>query len=78
MLAVPVQSETTFGAGRPKVLFEFAMLPNGGANRPYDITPDGGLLIIRSDPAQDGDGAPSNLILVQNWTEELKRLVPTK
>ena len=41
MLAVPVQSETTFGEGRPKVLFKLAMLSNDGANRPYDITPDG-------------------------------------
>jgi hypothetical protein len=76
MLAVPVQSETTFGEGRPKVLFEFAMLANGGGNRPYDITPDGRFLIIRSDPAQDGNGALSNIIVVQNWFEELKRLVP--
>jgi eukaryotic-like serine/threonine-protein kinase len=78
MLAVPVQSATTFGEGRPKELFKFAMLSNSGANRPYDITKDGRFFIIRRDPAQDGDGAPSNLILVQNWTEELKRLVPTK
>ena len=65
MLAVTVQSETTFGEGRPKVLFKFGMLSNSGANRPYDITRDGQFIIIRSDPVQNGDGAPSNLILVQ-------------
>jgi hypothetical protein len=34
-------------------------------------------LIIRSGQAEAG-GIASNMIVVQNWTEELKRLVPTK
>ena len=77
MLAVPVQSGTTLVAGRPQVLFEFAMLATGGGARPYDIAPDGRFLIIRSGQAEAGGGTASNLILVQNWFEELKRLVPT-
>ena len=76
MFAVPVQPGTTLVAGRPQVLFEFAMLLSGGGDRPYDIAPDGRFLIIRSGQAEAGGGAASNLILVQNWTEELKRLVP--
>jgi eukaryotic-like serine/threonine-protein kinase len=76
MLAVPVQSGTTFVAGRPKVLFEFAMITNTGGNRPYDVGPDGRFFIIRGDPAEDGAGTLSNLIVVQNWFEELKRVVP--
>ena len=78
MLVVPVQPGTTLVAGRPQVLFEFAMLANSGGNRPYDIAPDGRFLIIRSGQAEAGGGTASNMILVQNWTEELKRLVPTK
>ena len=79
MLAVPVQSGTTLAAGRPQALFEFAnMLPNAGGSRPYDIAPDGRFLIIRSGQAEAGGGTASNMVLVQNWTEELKRLVPTK
>ena len=77
MFAVPVQSGTTLVAGRPQVLFEFAMLAHAGGNRPYDIAPDGRFLIIRSGQAEAGGGTASNLILVQNWFEELKRLVPT-
>jgi hypothetical protein len=53
------------------------MTPIGGT-RAYDIAPDGRFLIIRSGQAQAAGGAPSNIILVQNWFEELKRLVPTK
>ena len=78
MLAVPVQSGTTLVAGRPQVLFEFAMSPPIGGARPYDIAPDGRFLIIRSGQAETGRGTAPNLIVVQNWFEELKRLVPTK
>jgi len=78
MFAVPVQSGTTLVAGRPQVLFEYAMqVPAGGA-RPYDIAPDGRFFIIRSGQADAVGATASNLIVVQNWFEELKRLVPTK
>jgi Tol biopolymer transport system component len=76
MLAVPVQSGTTLVAGRPQVLFEFAMLPVTGGNRPWDLAPDGRFVIIGSGQAEAGGSAPANLILVQHWFEELKRLVP--
>jgi eukaryotic-like serine/threonine-protein kinase len=76
MSAVAVQSATTLVAGRPQVLFELAMLVQAGGNRPYDIGPDGRFVIIRNAQG-DTDSAPaSNLIVVQNWFEELKRLVP--
>ena len=76
MFAVPVQSGTTLVAGRPQVLFEFAMLRLTAGARPYDIAPDGRFLIIRSGQADAGGGTASNMIVVQNWFEELKRLVP--
>ena len=78
ILAVAVQSGTTLVAGRPQVLFEFAMLPVAGSNRPWDLAPDGRFVIIGSAQADAGASAPApSLILVQNWFEELKRLVPT-
>ena len=33
--------------------------------------------MIRSGETDAGGAAASNLILIQNWFEELKRLVPT-
>jgi len=78
MLAVPVQSGSTLVAGRPQVLFETAMGVSI-SGRPYDIAPDGRfLIIIRGGQAEAGDGTASNLIVVQNWFEDLKRLVPTQ
>ena len=76
MFAVAVQSGTTLVAGRPQVLFEFAMLPIAGSSRPYDIAPDGRFLIIRSGQADAGAGPAPQIVVVQNWFEELKRLVP--
>ena len=76
MFAVPVQSGTTLVAGRPQRLFEFAMLPPGGGNLPYDIAPDGRFLIIRSDQVEAGVDTEPQIVVVQNWFEELKRLVP--
>ena len=43
----------------------------------FDFTPDGRFLMIRGETADRGDSAPT-LVLVQNWFEELKRLVPTR
>jgi serine/threonine-protein kinase len=76
MFVVPVQSGTTLVAGRPQVLFEFAMSAPAPGGRPYDIAPDGRFLIIRSGQSETEGGTASNLIVVQNWFEELKRLVP--
>ena len=78
VLTVPMRSGTTLVAGRPQVLFEFAMLPAFGGTRPYDIAPDGRFLIIRGAQAEADGCATSNMVLVLNWTEELKQLVPTK
>ena len=76
MFAVPVRSGTTLVAGRPHVLFEFAMPASGGGFRPYDLAPNGRFLIIRSGQAEGGVGTEPQIVVVQNWFEELKRLVP--
>ena len=75
MLAVPMRSGTTLVAGRPRVLFEYPMFALLGG-RPYDIAPDGRFVIIGS--SQSASGSGSNIIVVQNWFEELKRLAPSK
>ena len=77
MLVVLVQSGTTLVFGRPQVLFEVPMFVTGGSQA-YDVAPDGRFLVIQRGQV-DGSGATEpNLGLIQNWTEELKRLVPTK
>jgi hypothetical protein len=60
--------------GKAKVLFEgsYAEGVPGIAN--YDVSPDGRRFLM----VEGGDipAAPS-LVFVENWSEELKRLVPT-
>ena len=70
LMSVRVTTEAGFSPASPEVMFEGSYFTLRG--RTYDISPDGQrFLMIKEDPA------PLELILVQNWFEELKRLVPT-
>ncbi len=77
MMLASVQTEPTFRAGRPEVLFEgsFMRTRRGQIAMPYyDISPDGQqFLMIKA--AEGSQSAQINVVL--NWFEELKRLVPT-
>jgi Tol biopolymer transport system component len=44
----------------------------------YDIASDGQRFLMLKEGGADGTAAPASIIVVQNWVEELKRLVPTK
>ena len=75
MWAVPVTTSPTFSAGPPRMLFE-GQYNTVALSRSYDVAPDGRfLMILRKDrpPAK-----VTQMILVQNWFEELKRRVPTR
>ena len=58
-------------------LFERTII--GGGNRRMAVSPDGQrfLLLALATGNTDGAVAQSQLIVVQNWFEELRRLVPT-
>jgi hypothetical protein len=44
----------------------------------FDVAPDGRFLMVKDGSGDAGTRTPNTLIVVQNWTEELKRLVPRK
>jgi len=75
MMAVSVQQEPRFVAGKPTVLFEGryrGLSSNPRGYQYYDISPDGQkFLMVKLDQTS----AQINVVL--NWFEELKRLVPT-
>ncbi len=52
------------------------MLLQSAGNRPYDIGLDGRFVIINDGQAELGAAPSQNLVIVQNWFDELKRLVP--
>jgi Tol biopolymer transport system component len=57
----------------------YLMSPLYSRGRTYDIAPDGQrFLMIKDGSGADAAAAPRTLVLVLNWVEELKRLVPTK
>ena len=64
--------------GNPVDLFPFNHFSQAGGQWWFDMTPDGErfLMITASGGAED-TSAPPSLVLVQNWFEELRRLVPT-
>ena len=43
--------------------------------RTYDVAPDGDRFLMIKPESTNGDA--SQIVLVQNWTDELQRLVPT-
>ncbi len=55
-----------------------AVQPANDGAHPYDLSPDGNRLMIKTGyvATSDADERPQ-IILVQNWFEELTRLVPT-
>ena len=79
-LAVPVDTQRGFTHGTPKALIEglYAEWGRVGFGPNYDLARDGQrFLMIKEDTGADKTSA-NEIILVENWFDELKRLVPTK
>ena len=76
LMSVRIATDPAFRAGTPQRLFDSTDLriPWG---RSYDVAPDGRFLLTlgKESPATP---APTQMIFVQHWFEELKRLVPAK
>jgi Tol biopolymer transport system component len=76
VMAAPITTTPNFSADTPRVLFEGPFRADGPF-RGFDVTPDGArFLMVREVPR--APARISQMVLVQNWTEELKRLVPSK
>ncbi len=73
MMWVAVEDGPDFGFTRPRVLFEGDFWSFGTPS--YAVAPDGRFLLIQEQ--SDAGGISSEIRVVLNWFEELKRLVPT-
>ncbi len=78
MMVVSVQTDLTFRAETPRLLFEETYLPLQWTSN-YDISPDGQrfLMVVAGFDSQEEQTAPAQINVVLNWFEELKRLVPS-
>jgi len=80
MYAVEVEIEAAeLSFEPPAELFSgsFFGAPNA-ETRSYDVASDGRFLMIQREDAVGANDAPANIVIVENWFEELKRLVPTQ
>jgi Tol biopolymer transport system component len=78
MMAVDISTQPSFAAGKPRQLFEgrYAMSTENAGRANYDISPDGQRFLMIK-PVEQQQAGPTQINVVLNWTEELKRLVPT-
>ncbi|MDA2923602.1 winged helix-turn-helix domain-containing protein [Acidobacteria bacterium AH-259-L09] len=75
MMVVSIETEPTFAPGSPEVLFTGRYF--SGTGRHYDISPDGQRFLMIKEQQTEETSARDELVIVLNWFEELKRLVPT-
>jgi eukaryotic-like serine/threonine-protein kinase len=77
MMAVDIESEPAFKAGTPHMLFEKPGYFTSTTRADYDVSPDGKrFLMMKATKQQETQTALTQINVVMNWTEELKRLVP--
>jgi hypothetical protein len=74
LMAAPVDTAgPTFSAGAPVAVFQ-TQYASPFAWRMFDVTADGTrFLMIKRQVSQT---APRTIVVVQNWLEELKRILP--
>jgi hypothetical protein len=73
-MAERVETEPTFQVQARRLLFKETGIYASSPGRTYDVAPDGERFLV----VKRGAGAQSaEVILVQNWFDELQRLVPT-
>jgi serine/threonine-protein kinase len=83
LMSVRVEPGAIWTASTPTKLFDGRQYYTGGGAtnipRTYDVSPDGKrfLMIKPSGTPEQAQAVPS-IVVVENWQEELKRLVPTK
>ena len=79
-MAVPIQPTPTLTAGNPDLLHEASYLMS--SHRNYDIAPSGDrFLRVKQGADLDTDDPFAGLgqiVVVQNWFEELQARVPTE
>jgi eukaryotic-like serine/threonine-protein kinase len=73
--AADVRPDDGFSTGKPRLLFEKAGYSPGNPTRSYDLSLDGRrFLMVRQE--QRTPAPVTEMTLVQNWFEELKRMLP--
>jgi serine/threonine-protein kinase len=77
IMAAPIVPGSVFSAGTPVAVVK-GNYSSPQSGRMYDVSPDGRRFLLIKEVRPQGEAAapPPQLIVVQHWSEELKRLVP--
>jgi serine/threonine-protein kinase len=75
MMVVDISTQSSFSAGKPRVLFSEPYLPTPIIPANYDVSLDGQRFLMLKPIEQEA--APTQINVVLNWFEELKQKVPT-
>jgi serine/threonine-protein kinase len=85
MMVVQIRSAMPLTADRPRLLFRATFPPVNGGQRVFDVGPDGrfaavlsGLPDVASGAASSSRPVPGSIILIQDWTSEIRRAVARK
>jgi serine/threonine-protein kinase len=76
VMAVDVETEPDFTASRPRVLFQDRFVPGTPYGRNWDVDPTNGRLVMIESSTAGSEA--TEIVVVQNWFEELMRLAPTE
>ena len=71
----------TLAAGKPAALLPpnyVVNTPGTTYGREYDVAADGRFLMIKHDGPRDAQPVASSLIVIHNWSEELRRIAPVR
>jgi hypothetical protein len=78
-MVADITTRPAFAAGSPTVLFAgMGQYRQGVTRARYDVSADGQRFLMMKEGGGSGQTAvPPQIVVIQNWQEELKRLVPT-
>jgi serine/threonine-protein kinase len=78
LTAVAIQPGQAFRASQPKRVLQTRYLAPG-ASRAYDVSTDGRRFLVMKDTSGESVAdKPATIVVVLNWLEELKHLLPTQ
>jgi len=75
MMVADVVNQTNFTVSKPRMLFEGRSLPTPATSPNYDVSRDGQRFLMFKADGQYDQG-PTQINIVLNWFDELKRRVP--
>ena len=75
MMVVAYEAEPGFRPQSPALLFEETGIYTN-LQRSYDVAPDGRFLVVKAGTSTTDNSKVGQIILIQNWFDELQRLVP--